>query len=485
MTLVWSTVPRTYRDSVALMALAAELQKQPAIGTAGAVMATPANAEILGRSGMWPEGLAPSPEDILVVAEATDPDATAEVQAAIDASVAALLGGGGGRGTTTAVRPQTLAEAFAVDPEANLVAISTPGPYAPYVARQALRAGKHVFCFSDNVSVAEEIALKDLALEHGLLFMGPDCGTASIDGVGLGFVNATRPGPIGLVAAAGTGAQEVMSLLDQAGVGVSQVIGLGGRDLSVEVGGRMAIHAVRLLGADPDIEAIVLVSKPPAQEVADRVHDALVATGKPAVLCLLGATDADPPGEPPVRGTLLGGAAAAARLLGAVIDESAPAPELPRVAGSVLGLYTGGSLASEAKVVLTRAGVPKDRMRVVDLGDDEYTVGRPHPMISPELRGEWISTLAPEVGVLLLDVVLGLGSHADPAGALVAPLATARANAAAAGHPLVVIASVTGTDGDSQNRVQQIATLAAAGVAVAPSNAVAAAWAASCLEGLA
>ncbi len=274
MSLVWRSVARTYRDSVALMSLASGLQAHPAIRAAGAVMGTPANAEILGRTRMWPDGLDPAPEDIVVVADATDPD---EAEAALDAAIAELLGAGasGGRGETAAIRPQTLSEGFAADPDATVVAISTPGPYAPYVARQALRAGRHVFCFSDNVSVADEIELKDLAIANRLLFMGPDCGTASIDGVGLGFVNTTRTGPVGIVAAAGTGAQEVMSLLDQAGVGVVQVIGLGGRDLSAAVGGRMARQAIGMLAADPDVEILALVSKPPAPEVADSLREAM------------------------------------------------------------------------------------------------------------------------------------------------------------------------------------------------------------------
>lgn len=481
MPLVHRTIPRTYRDSVALMALAAELERQPGVRTAGAVMATPANAEILGATGMWPADLPPAPEDVLVVLDADDVD---EAEAALDAAIAAMLAGGSA-GSVAVRAPQTLADAFEAEPDASLVAISTPGPYAPYLGLQALRAGRHVFCFSDNVSVDDEIALKDVARERGLLFMGPDCGTALIDGVPLGFVNVTRPGPVGLVAAAGTGAQEVMCLLDGAGVGVSQVIGLGGRDLSAAVGGRMAEHALDLLLADPDVSVVVLVSKPPAPEVAARLEARLTDAAKPVVLCLLGADDAD--AALPVRGTLLGGASAAARAAGAELAAATDAqrPELPASGGRVLGLYTGGSLASETKIVFGRAGLAHERFEVIDLGDDQYTVGRPHPMISPDLRGDWVERAGSDasVGVLLLDVVLGHGSHADPAGELVGPLARARAAAAADGRALTVIASVTGTEADPQVRSRQVATLLDAGVLVAPANATAAAWAAACLEG--
>ena len=476
MTLVHRTISRTYRDSVALMALAAELQRHPAVTTAGAVMATPANAEILGRSGMWPEGLSPAPEDVLVVVDATDADAA---DTALDTAIRELLAGKGA-GAVEERRPQTLADAFEIDPESTLVAVSTPGPYAAYVSRQALMAGRHVFCFSDNVPVADEVALKQLARSQGLLFMGPDCGTALIDGVPLGFVNVTQPGPVGILAAAGTGAQEVMCLLDAAGVGVAQVIGLGGRDLTAEVGGLMAEHALQLLLEDPEVEVVTLVSKPPAPEVAARLEALAADATKPVVLCLLGANDSD--GTLPVRGTLLGGALAAAAAAGGHLDVDETPPPLPPSTGRVLGLYTGGSLAAEAKVVFGRAGLEKDRYTVIDLGDDEYTVGRPHPMIATELRGEWVEKAGsdPSVGVLLLDVVLGHGSNADPAGALVTPLENARAAAAADGRHLTVIASVTGTGQDPQVRSRQCATLLDAGVAVAPSNATAAAWAASC-----
>lgn len=480
MTLVHRTIARTYRDSVALMAVAAELQRHPAVTTAGAVMATPANAEILSRSGMWPEGLIPAPEDVLVVVEAVE---AAAAETALDTAIGELLAGRGA-GAVEERRPQTLADAFEVDPGATLVAVSTPGPYAAYVSRQALMAGRHVFCFSDNVSVADEIALKQLARSRGLLFMGPDCGTALIDGVPLGFVNVTAPGPVGIVAAAGTGAQEVMSLLDAAGVGVAQVIGLGGRDLTADVGGLMAEHALRLLLDDPDVSVVTLVSKPPAPEVAARLEALVADAPKPVVFCLLGAPDSD--GRPPVRGTLLGGARAAAAAAGAQLDLDATPPATAASTGRVLGLYTGGSLATEAKVVFGRAGLEKDRYTVIDLGDDEYTVGRPHPMIATGLRGEWIERAGGDagVGVLLLDVVLGHGSNADPAGALVEPVTRARATAAADGRGLTVIASVTGTGRDPQVRSRQRATLLDIGVAVAPSNATAAEWAASCAGGV-
>jgi FdrA protein len=345
------------------------------------------------------------------------------------------------------------------------------------VAEQALRRGLHVFCFSDNVPLADEIRLKRLAVRHGLLFMGPDCGTAVLDGVPLGFANVLRPGPVAVVAASGTGAQEVSCLLDAAGAGVSQIVGVGGHDLSAEVGGLMTGLALDLVAADPATELVVVVSKPPAPQVAERLVERLANLGKPAVACLVGADDAD--GPVPVRGTLEGGALAAAALLGADLGPGTDAPAVASRAGTVLGLYTGGTLAGEAEVVLRRAGVPAE---VVDFGADEYTAGRPHPMIDPAARAEHVAAAGRrgDVGVLLVDCVLGHGSSPDPATPLAEAVATACREASRDGRDLLVVGSVTGTEGDPQGLAGQRRILREAGVVVLPSNAAAARYAAAC-----
>ena len=287
-------------------------------------------------------------------------------------------------------RPQTIAEGIDSRPGATVVTVSVPGTYAAIVAEQALRRGLHVMCFSDNVPVEDEVRLKALAARRRLLMMGPDCGTAVLDGVPLGFANVLRPGPVGIVAASGTGAQEVSCLLDRAGVGNAALIGVGGRDLSAAVGGVMTELALDLLVADRSAEVIVVVSKPPAPAVAERLLARLgkiAADGTPVVACLLGMDDADEPVA--VRGTLEGAAIEAARLVGVTL---APAVAEPTAgtgpAGRVLGLYTGGTLAGEAKVLLGRAGLPAE---VIDLGDDQYTAGRPHPMIDPAARAARIA----------------------------------------------------------------------------------------------
>jgi FdrA protein len=469
--------PRLYRDSVALMALASAIEKREGIVRVGAVMATPANLTILERSDMRPVDLVAAPDDVVIVVRAVD---EATTSAALEAAEAGLTSVDEGGGPRAEVAPATVAEGLAVDDGLTLATVSTPGTYAPMVVEQALRHGLHVFCFSDNVSVEDEVRLKRMARERRLLLMGPDCGTAILDGVPLGFANVVRPGTVAIVAASGTGAQEVSCLLDAAGAGVSQLIGVGGRDLSAAVGGLMTDLALDLVVQDEATEVVVVISKPPAPEVADRLLTRLATLGKPAVACLLGLDDADD--QVTVRGTLEGGATAAALLTGHT-PATAPIPP-PSVAssarGRILGLYTGGTLASEAKIILGRSGLTAT---ILDLGDDEYTAGRPHPMIDPTARTSRVEAAGadPEVGLLLVDLVLGHGAAGDPATPLAEAIRTARTAARADGRELVVVGSVCGTAGDPQGLASQRALLREAGAVVLESNAAAvrhaAAWA--------
>ena len=471
-------VPRLYRDSVTLMSLAAALERRAGVTRAGVVMGTPGNLAILERSAMLPAGVAPAPDDLVVVVRGVD---EATVAAALDAAGAALEAVDPDRGPRREHVPRTVAEGLAADPALTVAVVSTAGPYAPVVVEQALRSGLHVLCFSDNVPTADEVRLKQLAARRGLLLMGPDCGTAILGGVPLGFANAVRRGPVGIVAASGTGAQEVACLLHRAGTGISELVGVGGRDLSTAVGGTMTHLALDLLARDAATEVVVVVSKPPAPEVARRLLARLAALGKPAVACLLGQDDTD--GPVPVRGTLEGGARAAAALVGAVLDLAPVTPgpvTLPDVTppAGVLGLYTGGTLAAEARVVLARAGVPA---QVLDLGDDEHTVGRPHPMIDPAPRAALVAEAGarPDVGVLLVDLVLGHGAAADPATPLADAAAEAVRAAACDGRGLVVLASVCGTDDDPQDLAAARRALTRAGVVLHVSNAAAARTAAA------
>ena len=468
-TLAASVFPRLYRDSVALLALASKLQQREHIVRAGVVMATPANLRLLAESDMLPDRVAAGPDDLLITVKGGDPGA---VEDALAFASTALSSTDAGSSEVTEQNPRTIVEGIADRPGATVATVSVPGTYAAIVAEQALRRGLHVMCFSDNVPIEDEVRLKTLAAQRRLLMMGPDCGTAVLDGVPLGFANVLRPGPVGIVAASGTGAQEVSCLLDRAGVGNAALIGVGGRDLTAAVGGVMTELALDLLAADRSTEVIVVVSKPPAPAVAERLVSRLekiAADGTPVVACLLGMDDAD--GPVAVRGTLEGAAIEAARLVGVTLEPArAEPPADAEPAGRVLGLYTGGTLAAEAKVLFDRAGRTAE---VIDLGDDRYTAGRPHPMIDPAARAARIVQAAadPTVGVVLLDVVLGHGAHADPAGAVVTAVREARA---AADRPMAFVASVCGTAADPQGFDAQARTLGEAGVLLAGSNAAAA-----------
>ncbi len=369
--------------------------------------------------------------------------------------------------------------------------MSVPGPYAFVEAMDALEAGLSVVVFSDNVPLEQEVRLKDEAARRDLLVMGPDCGTAAVGGVGIGFANVVRPGRVGLVAASGTGAQQLMCLLDEAGVGVSACLGVGGRDLSAAVGGRSTRQALRALDEDPGTDLVVLVSKPPAPEVADDVAALADALSTPVHLALLGEGADDL-------------TAVAERVLGAL---GAPVPTWPTWLpddppaarpGALRGLFSGGTLCDEAMAIAVAAlgpvasNVPlrpewalptdlaADGHAMVDLGDDRLTAGRPHPMIDPTLRLERLARDAadPSVAVLLLDVVLGHGADPDPAASLAPAIAAARGRR----PELAVVVSLCGTAGDPQGRERQALALRDAGASVLLSNAAAARLAVSLVE---
>jgi FdrA protein len=434
-----------------------------------------------------------------------------EALEAARSSLDRLLAGAGARAGSAAgapARPGTVAEALESHPEANLVSVAVPGPYAAFVAHRALDEGRSVFLFSDNVPVADEVALKRRAAALGLLVMGPDCGTAILSGVGLGFANRVERGPVGIVGASGTGIQELSCLLDRAGVGVSHAIGTGSRDLSEEVGGAMTEAGLALLAEDAATHGVLLVAKHPARSVAERLHGALANLGKPVAVRYLGE-----PARGVVDGVLYAGsldeaAAAAARWVGAEAPPATAAPAgASAVAGTILpadrgpaeprlvGLFGGGSLAAEAGCVLAARGVetivPDRKLSsheplppgnlIVDTGDDAYTVGRPHPMVDQTVRCGLIRAAGADlsVRVLLLDLVLGDGAHPDPAPELVRCVVEARA--ARSGLPLAVVVSVCGSRRDPQGTARQEDLLRRAGIHVESSAALAAAEAAELL----
>jgi FdrA protein len=454
----------SYYDSVVLMQLQRALAALPGVLDAGVMMATPANLEVLTASGLAPgEGITAGPHDLLIAVKAESDAAAGEALAQVDALLQVRRGAGGDGGQD--FRPRSLASALKSLPEARWVLISVPGRHAAAVAEEALAHSRNVFLYSDNVPVEREVALKQKARERGLLVLGPDCGTAVIGGVGLAFANRVRHGPIGLIGASGTGLQAVMSHVHALGSGISQAIGTGGRDLSAEVGGITALQALDLLRRDPETRVIALVSKPAEPEVAARLLRLARSTGKPVVVYFLGA---------PLPGRRIGNLYFAASL-----SEAAElAVEMERMekgqqglqaqqergsSGCLRGLFSGGTLAQEVFFGLS-AALPLERYEILDLGDDEYTVGRLHPMIDQDLRLRLLRQEAadPRVALILLDVVLGEGSHADPAGELGPAIAEARSRR----PELEVAALVIGTDEDPQDLARQIETLEQAGAHV-------------------
>jgi FdrA protein len=477
--------PDTYVDSVVQLSGTRALLTSDGVDWAAAAMATPGNLDTLAAEGFALDELAGAgANDLFIAVRAVGADALA---AAVEAGEAAMFAERSTAGPTTERPARTLAEALSREPDAAVAVISVPGDYAALEAHKALTAGLHVLLFSDNVPVEAEVALKRRAVRLGRFVMGPGAGTAMLGGTCLGFANEVRPGRVGVVAAAGTGAQEVAALVDRWGGGVSQIIGLGGRDLSAAVGGPMGISAVRALAADPGTDVVLLVSKPPDPHVAQQVLAA--AGGKPLVAALIG-WDADgpvPDGVVPAR-TLEAGAAAAVRASGGRVPDPAAglaAAVAERLAGlepgrtAVRGLFSGGTLCYESLVLLgdvlgpVYSNTPLDKSlglpapdgahQCLDLGEEEYTKGRPHPMIDPAARIELLRVHAaePDVAVVLLDVVLGHGAHADPA----AELAPVCQEIAAAGGPRVVV-YVLGTEADPQGFARQRRAFADAGCLV-------------------
>lgn len=498
-------LPSFYQDSVVLMRVAAQVKKEPGVREVAALMGTDTNKTLLVQSGLeTQEGMAATPEDLIVTVDADTEDQTTVALA----QVKSLLTERRSAGSKNAeLNPHTLDSALRLLPNANLAVISVPGEFVRFEALRALRRGLNVFLFSDNVPIEDEVELKKESISRGLLCMGPDCGTAYLNGVGLGFYNVTKRGRIGFVAASGTGLQAVVSRLTYLGEGVSQAIGVGGRDVSAEVGGMMTLFALQILAADPETEAIVLISKPPHRDVLSSLRDTLAEIDKPVVACCLGGDQLF--GEETVSVRTLGEAAdavtahlrnepwysAAFREPGMAKDRlSAVGSKKGLVGSSVLGLFTGGTLAHEARLLLEESlgkvsfnGNPTvwdNTHRVIDLGDDAYTVGRPHPMIAPETRTELIRNLSVNsgVGVLVLDLVLGMGAHADPARPVVEALGEVEAAYAVDGRSLVAVASVVGTPDDPQNLTHQIHQLTEAGVLVFPTNAEAARFAAMIVQ---
>jgi FdrA protein len=467
----------SFQDSVSLMIISRKLSERPEVDQVSVMMGTPANKAMLDSTGFWHEDFADAtPNDICVAVRTHEeqPEILELIREQLETELSAIANTSGS--SQQLLKARRWESACQKLPQANLLLVSVAGEYAASVSREGLLAGKNVMMFSDNVPLEQEVELKTLARERGLIVMGPDCGTAMVAGSPLAFANVLPDGGIGVIGASGTGIQEVTSQIALHQQGISHAIGLGGRDLSAEVGGISALTALEMLAADAATRVLAFVSKPPSPQVRTRIIEAMHKVGKPVVALFLGSK----PEQRREGNVWLANSLSDAAQLAVLLMRVAQQREIqPEVAGKgIYGLYAGGTLAAEAAMLLSAGlGVPvseshangvmleADGHRIVDLGDDSYTLGRPHPMIDPTTRSIEIEKLAsmPEVGVLLLDVVLGYGACADPAGAVVEAIEQVRAKRAA---PLVTIATMTGTDADPQGRSGQIDILRAAGIAV-------------------
>jgi FdrA protein len=499
-----------YHDSVRLMLVARQLSGLEGVQDAAVVMATEANKSILEEAGLLTDEInTAGPNDLVIAVKAETEDlagiALQEAEGLLKKKVSV-------DGTGEYV-PRTIRGAIASHPETNMAVISVSGRYAADEAWEALTRGLHVLLFSDNVSLEDEFSLKQYARDHGLLLMGPGAGTAIINGVALGFANAIPTGPAGIVSAAGTGLQEVSTLLARQGVGISQGIGTGGRDLKNEIGGIMMLQGLNALQNDPATQVLVLISKPPAESVVQSLLNQIAASKKPTVICFLGGdkkTLSKIPNVIPAK-TLQECALLAARevkpelgdlndyLENEKVQLAEKAAEIKKKLNPgqiyLRGLFSGGTLCYEAQViwndqsicpVYSNAPLPGGQKladstksyehTVVDLGEEEFTVGRPHPMIDNDLRIRRLMQEAsdPQVSVILLDVVIGYGAHPDPAAELGPAIEQARSFAHRQGRELPVVISVTGTETDPQCLSRTVKALAQSGATICESNAAAA-----------
>lgn len=478
-----------YQDSIVLMLLTNKISTMDHVNRVSIMMGTPANKDIFGGSGLRTAELeAASANDMAIVLDTDEASIIDAVLAEVDEFL-----------TSQSISDDDVAEesvrtwdkAMKLGKEANMAMLSIPGTYAALEAEKALDEGLNTFIFSDNVSIEDELHLKQKAHEKGLLVMGPDCGTGIINGVPMAFTNIVRPGRIGIVGASGTGIQEVSTIIDKLGAGVTNAIGTGGRDLSEKIGGITMLDSIAALEEDQNTDVIVVISKPPAKAVRDKVVALLRKVSKPVVAIFLGEKPTHHEENLYFAYTLEETAElAVAALNGAEVkaveaELSLPVVHLQDNQTHIKGYYSGGTLASEAGMLIADALELKDGLikqdgfvlktgghEVIDLGDDMYTQGKPHPMIDPEKRIEMLKAAAndPETAIILLDVVLGYGAHEDMASQLALAIKEVKETAKAAGRELVVLGTVVGTTSDPQNLFRQKEILEEAGVIVCDSN---------------
>ncbi|EGQ0362101.1 acyl-CoA synthetase FdrA [Staphylococcus pseudintermedius] len=478
----------TYQDSIVLMLLSNKLNSIDGVKKVSVMMGTPANKDIFRASGLGSDELdQANPNDIVVVIDTEDEAKVTEVDEMVEAT---LKGENSVDATSNEQEAHNWKRAMELANNPNMALISIPGQYAAMEAENALNEGLHVFMFSDNVPKADELRLKEMAHEKGLLVMGPDCGTGIIHSVPLAFTNIVKEGNIGLVGASGTGIQEVTTIIDRERTGVTNAIGTGGRDLSTEIGAITMLDSIKALNQDPQVKVITVISKPPAKEVKDRVLNVLRNIEKPVVTLFLG--DKPTYHEPGIYHayTLEEAARVSVQLSNGEVPNFKPSIltdiDVNFAEGQIgiKGFYSGGTLAYEAAMLInhTLKNTKSEKQEgymlkteahaVIDLGDDIYTQGKPHPMIDPEKRIEMLEASIEDetTAVILLDDVIGNGSHDDMATELAPTISKAIQHAKDRGRNIVVLATVVGTEQDHQGYQQQIDILKRAGAVICETN---------------
>jgi succinyl-CoA synthetase alpha subunit len=489
-----------YFDSFSLMKISAELKKISGIREAMVCMGTDLNKEFLKNVNlMTPDAEVATVNDLIIAVKGEDEQVVSEGMRKAEELLSQKE-----RIKVGTYRPRTLEVALRKFPEANLVLISIPGNYVKKEAMVALKKGLHVMIFSDNVPIEDEIELKKIGRQEGLLVMGPDCGTAIINGTPLGFANVVRKGPVGIVGASGTGIQELSVILTKAGAGISQAIGTGGRDLSQAVGGIMTKMAIETLVLDSETKVIILLAKAFDRRTVSEISDLLKKLGKPAIVHLIGETPKmiGEMGFETLEDTAF---KALAHLTMEIKKDFLPTQnELARIVESetrsllssqkyLRGLFSGGSFCAETVAIFGQmvgkiySNIPLANAKplpdlgksvqntALDLGDDFFTQGRVHPMIDPRIRIERLYKEAedPETAVVLLDIVLGYGANSDMAGSLLPAITEAKRIFKDRGGYLSVIVNLCGTEDDPQNLREQEGKLKEAGVVVLQTNALA------------
>jgi FdrA protein len=481
----------SYQDSIVLMLLTNKLNTIDGVHNVSVMMGTPANKDIFKTGGLYTDELEKaSSNDMVIVLDIEDDSLIDQVLSEIDVFLEEQTKGGGDTADEEVVK--TWDKAFELGKDAGVVVFSIPGTHAALEIEKALDEGKHVFCFSDNVAIEDEKRLKEKAHDAGLLLMGPDCGTGIINGIPVAFTNAVRKGKIGVVGASGTGIQEVTTIIHKLGGGVTNAIGTGGRDLKAEIGGITLKDSIMTLEKDPNTEVVVVISKPPAPEVRDDVLNLLRSISKPAVTIFLGEKPEAHEENLYRAYTLEEAAQIAVQLLNKkeikVEKETlrVPAHSFKSEQKYVKGLYSGGTLAYEAAMLIKEGldlvddeHAPEGFIlknkghEIIDLGDDVYTQGKPHPMIDPTKRKEMLEAVGkdPKTAIILVDIVLGYGSHANMAQELAPTIKEVKANAKAEGREVFVIGTIVGTDEDPQAIHEQETIMKEAGTILCDSNA--------------